>query len=106
MPMMQVILGISKRWYLLHELNEMRPSVGTVRNAVEEEGFQKRVCACKVFVVGSQRRRVRSLMVFAKRRSTKRQPWCKSLFSDAWGWPHWSSDDVLSGVNGEEELCF
>uniref|UniRef100_A0A0E0PDV3 Uncharacterized protein n=1 Tax=Oryza rufipogon TaxID=4529 RepID=A0A0E0PDV3_ORYRU len=65
----------------------LRPSANTVRLTVEET-LQKRVHACKVFVVGSQRRRVRNWVVFAKRRrrSSKRQ------------------HDVLDAFDGEEEL--
>ncbi|KAF0930616.1 hypothetical protein E2562_033813 [Oryza meyeriana var. granulata] len=79
----------------------VRPSANTVQPVVEER-LQRRVYACKVFVVGSQRGRVRNWVVLAKRRSTKRQPWWKSWFSDAWGWPDWSADDVLNAVDGEE----
>lgn len=82
----------------------VRPSANMVC-LVDEERLRKRVYACKVFVVGSQRGRVRNWVVFAKKRkSSKRQPWWKNWFSDVWGWPDWRADDVLSVVDGDEEL--
>lgn len=81
--------------------------------AAEDRIGRRRVCACKMFDVSSQRSgRARHLVGFAKkrRRSSKRQqPWWKAWFSD-WndeeeslaGWRE--DDELLQEVVSDEDL--
>ncbi|KAF7095826.1 hypothetical protein CFC21_097895 [Triticum aestivum] len=70
--------------------------------AVEERIGHRRFCACKMFDVGPQRRRVgRRLVGFAKkrRRSKRQQPWWKAWFSD-WN----DEEESLAGWREDDEL--
>jgi hypothetical protein len=73
-----------------------------LRLLVEERIPWRGVCACEVLALGSQRRRMRHPVVFAKKRRRPKKwqrPWWKTLFSD------WNDDDEsLSGLREDDEL--
>jgi hypothetical protein len=74
----------------------------TLRLLVEERIRRRGVCACEVLALGSQRRRMRRPVVFAKKRRRPKKwqrPWWKTFFSD------WSDDDgSLSSWRKDDEL--
>ncbi|XP_062191924.1 uncharacterized protein LOC133895537 isoform X2 [Phragmites australis] len=73
-----------------------------LRLLIEERIRCRGVCACEMLALGSQRRRVRHPVIFAKkRRRPKRwqRPWWKTFFSD------WNDDEEsLSGWREDDEL--
>ncbi|CAL5011060.1 unnamed protein product [Urochloa decumbens] len=88
-------------------------SNGIALRLLIEGGIRCRgVCACKMFALGSHRRRMRHPVVFAKKRRRPKkweQPWWKTLFSD---WKDgkesldaWREDDGLfEEIGSDQEL--
>ncbi|KAF8692017.1 hypothetical protein HU200_039964 [Digitaria exilis] len=73
-----------------------------LRLLIEERIQRQGACACKMFALGSQRRRVRHPVVFAKKRRRPKKwqrPWWKTFFSD------WNDDEeILAGWREDDEL--
>jgi hypothetical protein len=75
----------------------------TLRLLVEERIRRRGVCACEVLALGSQRRRMRRPVVFAKKRRRPKKwqrPWWKTFFSDWWS----DGDGTLSSWRKDDEL--
>jgi len=69
---------------------------------LSEDRIQRRgACACKMFTLGSHRKRVRHPVVFAKKRRRPKKwesPWWKPFFSD------WNDDEEnLAGLKEDDE---
>ncbi|OEL24396.1 Chloroplast envelope membrane protein [Dichanthelium oligosanthes] len=77
-------------------------SNGIALRLLIKERIQRRgACACKMFALGSQRRRVRHPVAFAKKRRRPKweRPWWKTFFSD------WNDDEEsLAGWREDDEL--
>ncbi|XP_062195581.1 chloroplast envelope membrane protein-like isoform X2 [Phragmites australis] len=73
-----------------------------LRLLIEERIRRRGACACDMLALGSQRRRVRHPVVFAKKRMLPKRwqrPWWKTFFSD------WNDDEEsLSGWREDGEL--
>ncbi|GJN36703.1 hypothetical protein PR202_gb25588 [Eleusine coracana subsp. coracana] len=73
-----------------------------LRFLIEERTWCQGVCACEMLALGSQRRRVRHPVVFAKKRRRRKRwerPWWKSFFSD-WN----DEEESLSSWREDDEL--
>ncbi|PUZ50595.1 hypothetical protein GQ55_6G070100 [Panicum hallii var. hallii] len=73
-----------------------------LRLLIEGRIQRRGACACKMFTIGSHRRRVRHPVVFAKKRRRPKKwerPWWKPFFSD------WNDDEEsLAGLREDDEL--
>ncbi|CAN6312981.1 unnamed protein product [Urochloa humidicola] len=88
-------------------------SNGIALRLLIEDGIRRRgVCACKMFALGSHRRRLRHPVVFAKKRRRPKKwerPWWKTLFSiwndDEESLGAWRVDDELfEEIASDQEL--
>ncbi|CAN6306826.1 unnamed protein product [Urochloa humidicola] len=109
----RVGLGTCGRRFMIFMSCSAVSSNGIALRLLIDDGIRRRgVCACKMFALGSHRRRLRHQVVFAKKRRRPKKwerPWWKTLFSiwndDEESLGAWRVDDELfEEIAGDQEL--